>query len=174
MFENMFGSPRISSQIKNVDGGKVENIGAVVTENPQNSSIQAVTYHYDPADLEAINERDVQLVFVTQKPVGSKYFYRKRLVAPKHHEFYSFMKQPEASSWLRTDKPYFSVYGSPATDLNDAGKVAWDKYQHQTQSIWSDWQQATTVARADGAAGSEVKIASRLPLFSYEKTEIKW
>lgn len=174
IFESMFDLPRVSSEITNQEGGAVENIGAVVVKNEQDKSIQAVTYHYDPASLEADNVRDVQLAVVTEAPVGTTYYYRKKLAAPEHHAFYSFMNNASASSWLRTDKNYFSKYGSPTVDLNDAGKAEWDKYTHDNPSVWTEWQEGITVAREDGQPGSLLKVNSALPQFSYEKTEIKW
>lgn len=174
MFDSMIGLPRISSQIKTDKAKMTDNIGAIIVENKVNNSIQALAYHYVPTDLEAVEEQKIQLEFVTQTPVGSTFLYRKRLVAPEHHAFYSFMQNPSAPNWLRTDQTYFSKYGSPSVDLNDEGKVQWANYEHNNPSVWTQWQKGNTVERDDGRTGSIVKVNTTLPPFSYEKTEIKW
>lgn len=63
---------------------------------------------------------------------------------------------------------------SPVNYLNGTGKAQWENYQHTNISTWTQWQSTKTVARSDGKLGSTVNVSDVLPLFSYEKTEIKW
>lgn len=167
VFETMFGLPRISAEVN------TDTVGSIVVSDPADNSIQAVSYHYDPKDLEAKNDRNVKLSFNVDKPVGTTFYYRKKLAAPDHHAFYSFMNQSAASNWLKSGRMY-NKYGRPDIVLNETGLAQWQNYQHPTSIVWSDWKAAVTVAKNNKEAGSQVIIDTVLPLFSYEKTEIKW
>lgn len=167
VFETMLGLPRINAEVN------ADTVGSIVVNDPTDNTIQAVTYHYDPKNLEATNDRNVKLSFNVDKPVGSTFFYRKKLAAPEHHAFYSFMNQPSASNWLKSGNK-FNKYGNPDIVLNDTGATNWDSYQHSNPIVWGEWQSTVTAARTDGEAGSQVIIDTVLPLFSYEKTQIKW
>jgi hypothetical protein len=168
VFATMFGKPRISAEVN------TETVGSIIVADLNDNNIEAVTYHYDPKNLEAENNRDVKLAFYVDKPVGTTFYYRKILAAPENHAFYNFMKQPSADSWLKTDANYYNKYGAPNIVLNETGTAHWESYQNPKPMAWTEWQSATTVARADDKSGSQVNISSVLPLFSFEKTQIKW
>lgn len=173
VFANMIGQPRVATTIMNAKDEIVDTVGSIVVSNLADNCIQAVIYHYDPKDLEAVNTRQVSLSFAVDKPAGTSFSYRKKLAAPEHHAFNSFMKHSQASTWLINTRGY-DKYGNPDIVLNATGKAEWDKYQHTNHSQWTLWQTANTVARTDGKAGSLIMIDSELPLFSYEKTEFKF
>ncbi|MGJ8691814.1 MAG: GH39 family glycosyl hydrolase [Thalassotalea sp.] len=168
IFATMFGKPRISADVN------AETVGSVVVTDVNDNSIEAVTYHYDPQSLEAKNDRNVKLTFNVDKPEGTTFYYRKKLAAPKNHAYYNFMAQPSASGWLKTDKNYYNKYGAPGIVLNDTGLAQWENYQNPTPMAWTQWQSDSTIARSDGESGSQVNVSSVLPLFSFEKTQIKW
>ncbi|WP_157964767.1 GH39 family glycosyl hydrolase [Algibacillus agarilyticus] len=167
IFATMLGQPRINAEVN------AESVGSIVVTDLSDKSIQAVTYHYDPKNLETKNDRDVKLSFNVDQPVGTPFYYRKKLTAPEHHAYHNFMQQTNSAGWLKSGKG-FDKYGSPHIVLNDAGIIEWDKYQFNNPTRWTQWQASITVARTDGKTGSQVIIDSTLPLFSYEKTDIKW
>ncbi|MGJ8691799.1 MAG: GH39 family glycosyl hydrolase [Thalassotalea sp.] len=169
VFTTMVGKPRISTEIN------ADTVGSVVVSDLNDDSIQAVTYHYDPQDLEVIKDRNVKLAFNIDKPEGTTFYYRKKLSAPEHHAFYTFMKSPSASTWLKEgNTKIYNKYGAPNIVLNDAGAAQWASYQNANPSAWTQWQSDSTIARTDGESGSQVNVSSVLPLFSFEKIEIKW
>lgn len=173
-FSSMVNQPMVKAEVKTKDNVRVNNLDSIIVTNPDDNSVTAITYHYDPKDLEAINDRDFTLSIATNKPIGSTYYFRKKLAAPENHAFYTFMAQPGAAAWLKTEEAYFTKYGHPDIVLNDVGTEKWLAYQHTNASQWSAWESAQTVSRDDNQAGSEININSTLPLFSFEKTEVKW
>ena len=72
IFKTMLGQPRIDVDVN------VNTVGSIVVTDLSDNSIQAVTYHYDPRDLEAENNRQVKLSFKVDKPIGTTYTYRKK------------------------------------------------------------------------------------------------
>ncbi|MBR9908814.1 MAG: hypothetical protein GYB33_00505 [Gammaproteobacteria bacterium] len=173
ILESMYGKQRIEAEIKNPQGGPVDNIGAIVVAGTIDHSIEAITYNYDPEDLEADHERNVQLYINTVASAGSTFYFRKKLTAKQHHPFYSFMRNSSAPSWLVSGNGY-DRYGTPDLVLNANGKAEWERYVHPNPPVWTEWQAGVTLAREDRQAGSVLIIDSVLPLFSFEKTEIKW
>ena len=173
-FSSMINQPRVLANVIKQNGEQVNNVDSIIVTDPNDNKITSIIYHYDPSDLEAINNREITQSFRTSFPVGTTYYYRKKLAAPEHHAFYTFMTLPNATSWLRTDETYFTKYGNPNIVLNEAGKALWQAYRHNNPLRWTQWESGTTVALNDNQEGSQININSTLPLFSFEKTEIKW
>ena len=172
-FQNMINQTRIETTTKDSKGNKVDTVGAITVSNPKTKAIQAIAYNYDPKDIDAVNGRAVKLSFVIEAPTGTQFTYRKKLAAPEHHAFYSFMSNAKAETWLK-DGTAYSKYGNPDIVLNKRGKKAWKNYEHTNVSQWSKWKTATTVSRGTDTKGSLIMIDGQLPLFSFEKTEIKY
>jgi hypothetical protein len=173
-FTSMVNQPRVLANVTTQNGKQVNNVDSIIVTDPNDNKITSITYHYDPRDLEATNNQEITQSFKTGFPAGTTYYYRKKLAAPEHHAFYTFMTLPNATSWLRTDKAYFTKYGNPDIDLNEAGKAQWQAYLHNNPSSWTRWESGTTVALDNNQESSLINLNSTLPLFSFEKTEIKW
>lgn len=167
----MQGKILYADTITGTSPGEADPIGAIAARRASDESIDLILYNYDSIDLNGDETKTVSITLLTPLPPGSKLFYRKTLAGKKQHAFYNFMEGEPSSGWLKSG---FTRYGSPDSVLNEAGAAAWSAYQHATPRTWTDWQSSTTTSRLDGQEGSIIQISTSLPLFSFEKIEIRW
>lgn len=171
LFTGMVGKLRYQAAITSEVTGDEENIGAIIAKSTEDNTIDIVLHHYDPENLEAQDTKDINVELTTDNPVGTTFYYRKSLASKEQNAFTTFMDGQPGSSWLNSG---FNRYGNSTYSLNETGKAAWDDYVHPNPRVWTEWTTAETLLAPNGGAGSIAKIETQLPLFSYEKIEIKW
>ncbi|MGJ8691645.1 MAG: GH39 family glycosyl hydrolase [Thalassotalea sp.] len=172
-FSDMVGKTRYQANIVSPNENDSEDIGAIIATNPSDKTIGILLYNYDPKWLEIESTKNLQTSVITDVPAGSTFFYRKKLASKANNKFQMFMEEPGANDYLGPVNG-FNKYGNASTVLTEEGKVAFAAYEFNNSSEWSEWITATTLARLDDGEGSIIQIESELPLFSFEKIEVKW
>jgi len=150
-------------------------IGAIIAKSPQTQHIDALLYHYSPKNITATHSNTAQTHITVAQPAGTPYQYRHRIAGVKHHKFQNFMAQPQAQNGLKEGEIY-TRYGNPHKVLNKAGLAKWANYTNPNPSKWSAWKQGVTLPnnKADSTHQSVITFNSNLPVFSFEKVEIRW
>lgn len=169
-FKGMVGKTRYRASIASDVSGAAADIGAIIAKSDTNESIDAVLYHYDPADLEAKDTKKVKLTLTTEFPAGTRVSFRKTLAGRQQHKFNTFMDQPSSSSWLKRRS---SRYGNATDSLNAAGKAAWQVYESTSLREWTEIEVTKTIPAPGGRPGSVIVIETKLPHFSFEKIEVR-
>ena len=170
VFKEMVGKIRYQAKITSDAAGDAKDIGAVIAKNASDGSIDAVLYHYDPADLEAKDTKKINLTLTTEFPAGTRVSFRKTLAGREQNKFNTFMDQPTSSSWLKRRS---SKYGNATDSLNAAGKAAWEDFETPSAREWTRMKFMKTLPAPDGESGSIIVIETELPLFSFEKIEVR-
>lgn len=171
VFTEMVGKIRYQADISSTFAGDEENIGAIIAASADDNSIDVILHNYDPADLEAEDTKNISVALTTSYPEGTSFYYRKTLAGKEQNAFNTFMDGQPGSSWLNNG---FSRYGNSTYSLNETGKAAWAAYENPTPREWTEWQTATTLPAENGESGSIINIETQLPLFSFEKIEVRW
>lgn len=170
VFKGMVGKTRYQERIASDEVGDSENLGAIIVKGDSDDSIDAVLYHYSPSDLEAKDTQLVKLTLMTEFPAGTRFSFRKTLAGREQNRFNTFMDQPSSASWL---KKRFNKYGNAADCLNAVGKAQWEKYQNSSPRERTETQLTKTGSAPNGGPGSNIIIETQLPLFSFEKIEVR-
>lgn len=170
VFEGMVGKTRYQAKITSDAAGAAEDIGAIIVKSDTDESIDAVVYYYNPSDLEAKDTKKVKLTLTTEFPAGTRVTFRKTLAGREQIQFNTFMDQPSSSSWLKKGS---SRYGNATDSLNAAGKAAWGGYETPSPREWTQTRLTKTLPGPNGGPGSILVIETQLPLFSFEKIEVR-
>lgn len=168
---DMVGKVRYQSEISGDTPGETDHIGAIVAKSPLDETIDILLYHYDPADILAEDTKTIRVEVASELPVGTSFFYRATLAGREQHAFTQFLKNEPPSGWIKNG---YSRYGSPSQVLNEAGLAAWDAFENPNPRTSTAWQRLETIARSDGDLGSLIQLETQLPLFAFEKIEVKW
>lgn len=176
---DMASKVRYPANLISTGNANPDDIGVIVATNSPQTELDILLYNYNPADLEAESSPEILTSIKMEVPVGSVFSYRKRLLSKENKKFQVFMEEPGADDYLIKNKGSgFNKYGNgsggvTSNVLTAEGQLAFEQYVFTNTSEWTDWQQIVTVSAGNGEAGSVMHIESKLPLFSYEKIEVK-
>ncbi len=181
--KNMAGKVRYQADIQSATAIKKAHntepsyphlIGAIIAKDPQHHHVDALIYHYNPKNITATYSKTVHTHIAVAQPAGTTYKYRHRIAGVKHRKFQNFMAQPQAQDGLKEGEIY-TRYGNPHKVLNKAGLAKWASYVNPHPSVWSEWKQGVTLPNKAGLSNqSVVSFYADLPVFSFEKVEIRW
>lgn len=171
VFTEMVGKIRYQATISSDTPSDADPIGAIIATSEEDDSIDVVLYNYNPANLEAVATKDIDIELHSDVPSATPFYYRKTLLGREQNKFNTFMDNPASSSWLNTG---FKKYGNTTYSLNSTGLAEWESYENPSPREWTQWQSSETLPPATESTGSRLAINTQLPLFSFEKIEIRW
>ena len=173
VFTDSMGKIRYKQSVISSNADDASQVNALIAKDEVTNAIDIIAHNFKPVDLEADDTKEVRLLINTEFDAGTSYYYRKIIDGREQNKFYHFMNQPGADSWLKSGRG-LNRYGNAKQVLTDEGLALWADFENPSPRAWTQWVEGKTLARESGEKGSIIQMDTELPLYSYEKIEIKW
>ena len=172
----MVGETRYESTVKGKPDISSNVIDAIFAKDEANSTYKALLYNYNGDSTSYQSKQPVNLSFVTEFPVGTKFQYRNSNYTQRHNKLQSFANEPGFQEDWYVD------------GINEGQKLGEDKrvlkpevynnryipYNGYLKYAPTQWMNITTVPRSDGGnKGSEIVVKTDIESFAFRKFEFK-